>query len=177
MANCRCDPANGPDALTEDQRSFAAENHDLIYRFLHWKGWAVGEYYDIAALGYLSAVWRYHTVPELRQYAFSTVAWRSMDQSIASFHRAEARRQETERRYMETVWQTPSDPMEEMEARLILHDLASISSPEQYEMASLRAQGCSIAETARRRGMTPQRVRRLLKELYRVYFQLYPNGA
>ena len=27
------------------------------------------------------------------------------------------------------------------------------------------------------RGMTPKRVRRLLKELYRVYFQLYPNEA
>ncbi len=175
MANCRCDPANGPAALTEDQRSFAAENHDLIYRFLHWKGCAVGEYYDIAALGYLSAVWRYHTMPELRQYAFSTVAWRSMDQSIASFHRAEARRQKTERRYMETVWSAPSDPMEEMEARLFLHDLAAISSPEQYEMAALRAQGCSIAETARSLGIDARRVRKLLRELYRVYLQLYMN--
>ena len=34
-----------------------------------------------------------------------------------------------------------------------------------------------IAETARRRGMTPKRVRGLLKELYRAYFQLYPNEA
>ena len=36
-----------------------------------------------------------------------------------------------------------------------------------------RLPGYSIAETARQRGMTPKRVRRLLKELYRVYFQLY----
>ena len=55
-------------------------------------------------MGYLSAVRRYLTRPKLRQYAFSTVAWKSMQ-----------------------------------------------------------------------RGMTPKRVRRLLKELYRVYFQLYPN--
>lgn len=175
MANCRCDSADRPDALTEDQRRFAAENHDLIYRFLHWKGWAVGEYYDIAALGYLSAVWRYHTVPGLRQYAFSTVAWRSMDQSITSFHRAESRRQETERRYMETVWSAPPDPMEEMEARLFLHDLAAISSPEQYEIAALRAQGCSIAETACSLGIDARRTRKLLRELYRVYLQLYMN--
>lgn len=164
-----------PAALTEEQRRFAAENHDLIYRFLHRKGWAVDEYYDIAALGYLSAVWRYHTMPELRRYAFSTVAWRSMAGSIASFHRAEARRLETEQRYIETARTTPSDPMEEMEARLIFHDLAAISSPEQYEMASLRAQGCSIAETARSLGIDARRVRNLLRELYRVYLQLYMN--
>ncbi len=159
--------------LTEEQRRFAAENHDLVYRFLHWKGWAVGEYYDIAALGYLSAVWRYHAEPELRQYAFSTVAWRSMEQSIASFRRAEHRRQEAEQLYMETVRTVPSDPMEEMEARLILHDLASVSSPEQYEMASLRMQGYTIKETARSLGMDARRVRKLLRELYRVYLQLY----
>lgn len=95
--------------------------------------------------------------------------------SIASFHRAEARRLETEQRYIETARTTPSDPMEEMEARLIFHDLAAISSPEQYEMASLRAQGCSIAETARSLGIDARRVRNLLRELYRVYLQLYMN--
>ncbi len=135
----------------------------------------MGEYYDIAALGYLSAVRRYHVTPELRRYAFSTVAWRSMERSIASFHRAEAKRREAERRYMETVRAAPPDPMEELEARLILHDLASVSSPEQYELASLRMQGYSIMETARSLGMDARRVRKLLRELYRVYLQLYTN--
>lgn len=65
--------------------------------------------------------------------------------------------------------------MEEVEARLFLHDLASISSQSQYELAVLRLQGYTISETAHARGMTPKRVRKLLKELYRVYFQLYPN--
>lgn len=171
----RCDPSGcGSAALTEEQRRFAAENHDLVYRFLHWKGWAVGEYYDIAALGYLSAVWRYHTRPELRRYAFSTVAWQSMERSISSFRRAESRRQEAEQRYMDSI-QAVSDPVEELEARLILHDLALISSPEQYEMASLRAQGYTIRETARSLGIDVRRVRKLLRELYRVYLQLYMN--
>lgn len=135
----------------------------------------MGEFYDIAALGYLSAVWRYHTDPGLRRYAFSTVAWRSMAQSIASFRRAESRRQEAEQRYIESVQAAPTDPMEELEARLILHDLASISSPEQYEMASLRTQGYTIQETARSLGIDARRVRKLLRELYRVYLQLYTN--
>lgn len=135
--------------------------------------WDEREYYDIAAFGYLSAVQRYLTQPKLRQYAFSTIAWRSMGRSIASFHRAEAQQRSAEQRYMASA--PVNDPMEELEVRLILHDLASSTNRPQYELAALRLQGYSIAETARRCGMTPKRVRKLLKELYRVYFQLYPN--
>lgn len=96
-----------------------------------------------------------------------------MGRSIASFHRAEAQRRSAEQRYMASA--PVNDPMEELEVRLILHDLASSTNRPQYELAALRLQGYSIAETARRCGMTPKRVRKLLKELYRVYFQLYPN--
>ena len=135
-------------------------------------GWDEREYYDIAAFGYLSAVKRYLARPQLRRYAFSTIAWKSMQRSIAAFQQAEARRTQAEQRYLEL---TPK--REPMEARLFLHDLASVATRPQYELAALRLQGCSIAEAARRRGMTPQRVRRLLKELYRAYFQLYPNDA
>ena len=45
--------------MTEEQRQFAADRHNLIYAFLHEKGWAPGEYYDIAAFGFLRAVMRY----------------------------------------------------------------------------------------------------------------------
>lgn len=165
-----------PEALTEEQRQFATERHDLIYSFLRNKGWDAGEYYDIAAFGFLRAVKRYLTEPKLHQYAFSTIAWRAMGQSISSFHRAEARRLETEQRYWETQQTTlPQDPMEELEADLILHDLAVVSSKEQYMLASLRLQGYSVAETARRYGISPKRVRRLLKKMYRVYLSLYQD--
>ena len=69
-------------AMTERQRRFAAKNHNLIYRYLHEKGWEVSEYYDIAAFGYLRAVRRYLTEPGLSIYAFSSIAWRAMAQSI-----------------------------------------------------------------------------------------------
>lgn len=65
--------------------------------------------------------------------------------------------------------------MDELEARLFLHDLASVASRPQFELAALRLQGYSIVEVAQQHGLTPKRVRRLLKELYRVYFQLYPE--
>ena len=161
--------------MTEEQRQFAADRHNLIYTFLHEKGWAPGEYYDIAAFGFLRAVMRYLSEPRLRQYAFSTVAWRSMGQSIASYHRAEARRLESEQRYIQTVQPHNADPYAELEANLLLHDLVSMTSEEQYRLASMRLQGYSIAETARSQGMSPKRVRKLLREMYQVYLKLYKD--
>lgn len=133
----------------------------------------IDEYYDIVVFGYLRAVRRYLTEPELCGYPFSTIAWLAMRQSIASFHRAEKRREKTERKYLSLLRARPPDPFEELEAELLLHDLAAVSSQEQYALATMRLQGYSIAETARIQGMDEKRVRGLLKELYRVYLCLY----
>ncbi len=161
--------------MTEQQRCFATEMHNLIYAFLHEKGWTVSEYYDIAAFGFLRAVRRYLSEPELGKYAFSSIAWPAMNQSIASFHRAEARRKEAEQRYINEAATVSPDPFSELESRLLLHDLATMSSPKQYELASLRLQGYTIAEIASAQGVPQIRIRRILKELYRTYFRLYHN--
>lgn len=50
-----------------------------------------------------------------------------------------------------------------------------MTSEEQYRLASMRLQGYSIAETARSQGMSPKRVRKLLREMYQVYLKLYKD--
>lgn len=135
-----------PQPLTEEQRQFAAENHNLIYTYLWNRRLEVDDYYDIAVFGYLRAVKRYLTEPRLRRYQFSTVAWHSMRQSVTSFHRAEERRRETERKYLKTLPARPPDPFEELEAKLLLHDLATVSSQEQYDLASMRLQGLGCGD-------------------------------
>ena len=65
----------------------------------------------------------------------------------------------------------------ELEARLLLHDLAAVSSKQQYALAEMRLQGYTIAEIALAQGMPKIRIRRLLKELYRAYLQLYMGGG
>jgi RNA polymerase sigma factor (sigma-70 family) len=160
-------------ALTNEQRKFAAENHSLIHAYLRKRGLERNDYYDIAVFGYLHAVKQYLTEPRMRRYRFSTVAWRAMRQSIAAFRRAEMRRKKAERSYLETARPSPPDPFEALEAKLLLQDLAAVSTREQYALAAIRLQGCSIAETARIQGMSEKRVRGLLKELFRVYLCLY----
>ena len=175
----RPDPAiarvrpSAPAALTDDQRRFAAEHHNLIYSYLKECNADVDEFYDIAAFGYLRAVKRYLTEPSLLRYRFSTIAWRAMKQNISAFRKAEERRKEAESRYLSTVRPRPPDLFEQLEAELLLHDLAAVSDDEQYLLASMRLQGYSIAEIARAQGMRPRRVRKLIHALYRAYLHLY----
>lgn len=160
--------------LTEEQRQFAADNHDLIYTFLQEQSLDIDGCYDVVVFGYLRAVERYLTEPGLRRYQFSTVAWRAMRQSMVSYYRSEVRRTESERRYWEQN-QRP-DPFEVLDAGFLLRELAAVSSREQYALVAMRLQGYSIAEAAQARQTTPKRVRKLLRELYRSYLQRYKNG-
>lgn len=50
-------------------------------------GLPAGEYYDVAALGFLHAVQRYLTQPWLRKYSFPTIAWQAMGREVAKDYR------------------------------------------------------------------------------------------
>ena len=162
-------------ALSEAQKAFAAEHHGLIYAFLNEERWSEDEFYDIAALGYLRAVLRYDAQPKLRRFDFSTIAWANMKQSVSAYRRAEERRMAVEQRYMEAS-RTQADPFEDAEYDLLLHALAAVSQEKQYELAELRVQGYSIAEIAAKQGMSTYRVRKMIKELFRVYLNLTKEG-
>ena len=162
-----------PTVMSEEQRQFAACQHNLIYRFLYAQHWSLEEYYDIAAFGFLRAVMRYLREPQLRRYAFSTIAWRAMEQSISSHLRAEARRLSAEQRYCAEERSVNPDPFDEIEAVMLLQQLAPRQNEACYRLAMMRLQGYTIAETAKAQGMSPKRVRRILQEMYRNYLQLY----
>ena len=104
----------------------------------------------MAALGFLQAVQRYLTQPWLRRYAFSTIAWQAMARSVAADYRAEERRRNAERRYLETVRARPPDPRRDLEEQFVL-------------------QGYTVAEAAQAQGMSGKRARKLLNGLHRVY--------
>ena len=169
-----------PVPLTEAQRRFAAHYHALIYGFLLEKKLEIREYYDIAAIGYLHAVQRYFTEKSLHRYRFSTIAWRSMNSSLHTFQRQERRRESCEQSYL-TMPRTPSDDaFDALQARLLLHDLFLLADEEQALLIRHRLRGCSLAETARREGISVKRVRRRLKVLYRAYFtqkEIKPEGV
>ena len=74
--------------LTEQESSFAAEHHGLIYRYLNERELPEGEYYDVVVFGYLNGVRKHFRREDLKQYSFTTIAWRAMNSSYANYERS-----------------------------------------------------------------------------------------
>ena len=92
-----------------------------------------------------------------------------MARSVAADYRAEERRRNAERRYLETVRARPPDPRSDLEEQFVLHDLISIGNEDQRRLIQLRLQGYTVAEAAQAQGMSGKRARKLLNGLHRVY--------
>ena len=77
--------------LTDSERKFAEENHNLVYRFLHQYGYSLENYYDIAIFGFLKAVQIYSHREDLRKkYAFPFISWQYMRSEIGNHFRTES---------------------------------------------------------------------------------------
>ncbi len=87
--------------LTDPERKFAEENHNLIYGFLHRYGYDLENYYDIAVFGYLKAVQVYHRREDLRdKYDFPFISWQYMRAEIGNHLKMQNAKK---RKPMETV--------------------------------------------------------------------------
>ena len=62
--------------LTNEERNFATEHHNLVFAFLKKKNLSIRRYYDIVIFGYLKAVQKYFTLKEQNKCCFSTFAWK-----------------------------------------------------------------------------------------------------
>lgn len=60
--------------LSNEQQQLVADNHDLIYSFLHLHNLPVDEWYDIAAIGICQAAYLYNT----EKGKFTTYAYAAM---------------------------------------------------------------------------------------------------
>ena len=121
--------------LNDTQRIFAEKNHNLVYKFLHKKNLPASEYYDIVIFGYLRAVQRYLTDPNLAGYSFATVAWRAMEGEVANTRRTDKRRFRVIRfvrprqsytghlTRRPTPTETDEEALRESEVALLLHPL------------------------------------------------------
>lgn len=65
--------------LTAEQQQFAAAHHELVNRYLSHHRLSEEDYYDVVIFGFLRAVQNYLEHPELKKYAFSSIACREMN--------------------------------------------------------------------------------------------------
>lgn len=74
--------------LNDNERIFAEENIDILDKYLKCRHLDYSTYYDVAVFGFLRAVIRYLSEPELKKYKFSTIANSAMNTEISNYHRA-----------------------------------------------------------------------------------------
>ena len=76
--------------LTDSERKFATENHNLVYGFLHRYGYSLEIYYDVAVFGFLKAVQIYNRRADLRdKYDFPYISWQYIRSEIGNHFRTE----------------------------------------------------------------------------------------
>lgn len=171
--------------LTPEQREFAAEYHNLIYAFLNKKGLREDDYYDIVVFGFLRAVNDYFNKMELRRYSFTTIAWRSMNQSLSNYFRDQNRQKR--HCYILSLDSILSNgdflPVEEtaavydslmmqLETNLLLTELASRVSRRQMKVIRMKAEGYGVKEIARDQKTTIRDVQELLESVYSTVLEL-----
>lgn len=163
--------------LTPEQRLFAAEHHGVVYAFLNDKHLPENEFYDVVIFGYLNAVHDYLTRKDLQNYSFSTIAWRDMSRSLSNYYRDQHRQKRTATVIsihisrsdnglpLEETIGSPDELMQQLETRLLLHDLANQVSRQQMDMVRLRTSGYSDRDIARKHNISRDQVRKLLSEV------------
>ena len=75
--------------LSNNQKLFAEEHHNLINLFLRMKRLPENEYYDVVVFGYLNAVKKYTEREDLKQYSFKNIAFRAMGSSLSNHFRSQ----------------------------------------------------------------------------------------
>lgn len=71
--------------LTEEEKEMAEKYHNMVYAFLHQKGYDIEEYYDIAVMGYLKAVQKYSRDDNLKlKWSFKAICYNDMHREIGN---------------------------------------------------------------------------------------------
>ena len=83
---CRAEYTDRP--LTEEEKIFAEEHHDMIYRYLGYHQLPIDPWYDILVIPYLQAVKKYHTYENLQKLKFDQIFFRTLDSARSNYYRA-----------------------------------------------------------------------------------------
>lgn len=162
--------------LTEEQKKFAEENHNLIYSFLMNKKLNFEEYYDIVAIGFCKAVKAY----EPSRGPFSTYAYSCMMNEVKMHWRKTEQRSQKYGVVLISL-NEPIIGIEDLTVKDTLPHPESVESllkyeryleiinslpPPMDEVVNLSIQGYSQSEIAQKMGYSQSYVSRLLTKAY-----------
>ena len=73
--------------LTEEEKIFAEDHHNLMYRYMKLHELDPEEWYDILIIPYLNAVKKYHQYEKLQNFKFEQVFFRTLDSARSNYWR------------------------------------------------------------------------------------------
>ena len=141
--------------MTQEEREFAEQKHDLVVEFLRRRHLPMNDYYDIVIFGYLSAVQQYFRDPPIG-VEFRAMAFRAMKDSILreSEYHARAKRcgytvsLDTEG-YHSTIPDQKQDVERQTERKALLEQAAKVATPRENKIIELLVDGFALHEAAR----------------------------
>lgn len=161
--------------MTDEQRNLAEENHDLVYKFLETNRLSINQYYDVVIFGYLCAVQEYCEKPALRKYSFGTVAWKKMSCALKDHKRYISTKKnayttvsfddcisESSSLCWEDVLCDKDDILEQLQADLLLHELAVKLPKTEMRIIRRKLYGEKMHEIAKAERMTFRDINQLL---------------
>lgn len=167
--------------MSPAESEFAAKQHGLVFSYLRKNNLDERDFYDVVVFGFLSAVQRYLSNPNLQRYRFSTIAWRSMQSSVSKELRAngvDKRNAQTvslegpisaqDELAIETWLSRQNDVFLDFETGLLIKELERRVSRKQMDLLQMRIDGYSIRLIAKAHGMAERKVSATLAELYDV---------
>lgn len=70
--------------LSESERHFAEEHHEIVLQYLKLRRLAYYDWYDVVIFGYLRAVKAWHNRLELHKYSFKIIAFKAMRSTVSN---------------------------------------------------------------------------------------------
>ena len=139
--------------ITQEEREFAEQRHDLVIDFLRFKCLPMSDFYDVVIFGYLSAVQQYFRNPPAG-VAFKAMAFRAMKDSVLreDEYRARAKRCGIHVS-LNDVGGTLTDPRQDtvrrVEGKVLLEQAAQVATPKESRIIELLIDGFALHEAAR----------------------------
>ena len=139
--------------MTQEEREFAEQNHNLVIDFLRYRRLPMDEFYDVVIFGYLSAVQQYFRTPPVG-VAFEAMAIRAMKDSVLrdGEYRARAKRSGVTVG-LDDAGSTLTDPRQDterqVESKALLEQVVSVATPKEARIINLLMDGFVLREAAR----------------------------
>lgn len=137
--------------MTQEERDFAEQRHDLVIDFLRYKHLPMDDFYDIVIFSYLSAVQQYFRNPPAG-VEFKAMAFRAMKDAVlrdGEYH-ARAKRSGVTVGLDDVELTDPrQDTERRVESKALLEQVASVATPKEARIIDLLINGFALHEAAR----------------------------